>query len=81
MRETYPPILLQHKAKRLRKETGNDKYRSKLQTADSARILFMRAIVRPMKMLFRSPIVFFLTLFMSVVYGIIRASPYLTKGC
>ncbi|KAL9623098.1 MAG: hypothetical protein Q9160_002612 [Pyrenula sp. 1 TL-2023] len=69
MRETYPPIILQRRAKRLRNETGNDKYRSKLQTADSAKTLFMRAIIRPMKMLFRSPIVFFLTLFMSIVYG------------
>ncbi|KAL9115480.1 MAG: hypothetical protein Q9227_000801 [Pyrenula ochraceoflavens] len=69
MRETYAPILLKHRARSLRKSTGNLKYRSKLKTADSPTQLFLMAIIRPMKMLFRSPVIFFLTLFMSVVYG------------
>ena len=69
MRESYAPVLLKHKAARLRKETGNANLRSKLDNGLSARELFIRAIVRPTKMLFLSPICFLLSFYMAVVYG------------
>lgn len=56
--ETYAITLLQRKAKKLRKETGNEKLRSALQPAQKPRDLFLLAIVRPTKMLFLSPIIF-----------------------
>jgi hypothetical protein len=68
IRETYCVRLLDLKTKRLRKETGNPRLVSKLDTGLTPRELLTRSIIRPMKMLF-SPIVFFLSLYMAVVYG------------
>lgn len=69
LRETYPPTLLERKASRLRKETGNDKLMSKLDSGLSPKDLFIRSIVRPTKMLFLSPIVLALSTFMAIAYG------------
>ena len=40
LRETYAPILLERKAARLRKETGNNKYQSKMSKAGTPTQLF-----------------------------------------
>jgi hypothetical protein len=69
LRETYAVRILDLKAKRLRKETGNPNLRSKMDSGLSPRDLFARSIVRPIKMLLFSPIVFLLSLYMAVVYG------------
>ena len=69
MRETYPPQLLQKRVNRLRKETGNPDLRSALDTGKRPRDLFWFSIIRPSKMLFRSPIVFLLSMYMAIVYG------------
>ena len=69
LRETYPQVLLERKAKKLRKETGNPALRSKLASKLSPSELFKLSIVRPMKLLLFSPIVLALSTFMAVVYG------------
>lgn len=69
LRETYAPVLLERKAKRLRKETGNDQLRSKLDNGLTPKQMFIRAIVRPTKLMFLSPICALMSLYMSVVYG------------
>lgn len=69
LRESYPPLLLERKAKMLRKETGNPDLRSKLALPYTPRQLFWLSIVRPTKMLLLSPIVLALSTFMAVVYG------------
>lgn len=69
LRESYPPVLLERKAKNLRKETGNEKIRSKLASPLSPAALFKISIVRPMRLLFFSPIVLALSTYMAVVYG------------
>jgi multidrug resistance protein len=69
IRESYAPTLLAAKTKKLRKETGNQKLRSALDSGRSPMDLFMFSIVRPTKMLFLSPIVFLLSLYVGVVYG------------
>lgn len=69
MRETYEPVLLQRRTKRLQKETGNADLRSKLDQQIPMGEYFRRAIIRPTKMLLFSPIVFLLSLYMAVVYG------------
>lgn len=69
MRETYAPVLLQRKVDRLRKETRNDQLRSKLDTGLSPADFFKRGIIRPMKMLTRSPIVALFGLYIAIVYG------------
>lgn len=69
LRETYAMTLLNWKVKRLRKETGNEKLRSKLDTGLSAGDYFKRGIVRPLKLLTRSPITIIFALYMTVAYG------------
>lgn len=69
IRESYAYTILQRKTKRLQKETGNMNLRSALDTGRSPRDLFMFSIMRPTKMLFRSPIVFLLSLYVAVIYG------------
>lgn len=69
LRESYPYTILGRKTKRLRKETGNDKLRSALDTGRSPKDFFSLAIVRPSKMLFCSPIVFLLSLHVAIMYG------------
>lgn len=70
-RETYAPALLEKKAARLRKETGNPNLRSKLAIDIPAKEVFIRAIVRPMKMLFLSPIVLLMSTYVAVNYGVL----------
>lgn len=69
-RETYHPVLLERKAARLRKETGKS-YHSKLAMDIPTKEVFIRAIVRPMKMLLMSPIVGLMSLYVAVNYGIL----------
>ena len=69
LRETYPPTLLERKAKRLRKQTGNQNLKSKLASGLTPGALFKISIIRPAKMLVFSPIVLALSVFMAVVYG------------
>ncbi|OBT63065.1 hypothetical protein VE03_07439 [Pseudogymnoascus sp. 23342-1-I1] len=69
LQESYAPVLLARKTARLIKETGNTDLRSKLDTGLTPREVFVRAIVRPMKLLVLSPIVLALSLYMGVVYG------------
>ncbi|KAL8950940.1 MAG: hypothetical protein Q9222_003062 [Ikaeria aurantiellina] len=69
LRETYPPILLERKAKKLREETGNTNLKAKFTSDLSTHDRFKLAAVRPFKLLLFSPIVLMLSLFMAVVYG------------
>lgn len=69
MRESYAYTILQQKTKRLQKETGNMNLRSALDTGRDPKVLFTFSIVRPIKMLFLSPIVFLISLYMAIVYG------------
>ncbi|KAJ9144012.1 Bicyclomycin resistance protein [Coniochaeta hoffmannii] len=68
-RETYAPVLLQRKVDRLRKETGNDLLRSKLDAGLSPADYFKRGIVRPFKMLFFSPLCSIFAVYMGITYG------------
>lgn len=69
IRESYAPTILARKTKKLQKETGNPNLRSALDTGRTPKDLFLFSIVRPTKMLFFSPIVFLLSLYVGVVYG------------
>ena len=68
-RESYGPVLLQRKAARLRKETGDNRYRSKYERSGTPTQIFWMALKRPLKLLFLSPIVFLMALFAAVTYG------------
>jgi MFS family permease len=69
LRETYPPVLLERKAAKLRKSTGNPNYRSKLAPDITSRELFKRSITRPSKMLLFCPIVTIMCTYVAVLYG------------
>lgn len=69
LRETYTTVLLKRKTARLIKETGNTNLRSKRDNGLTVRQLFMRAIIRPTKILILSPIVFATSIYVGVVYG------------
>ncbi|KAK9442372.1 cycloheximide resistance protein [Metarhizium brunneum] len=70
LRETYPPVLLERKASRLRKDTGNPNYRSKLTPDLSLQALVIRSILRPCKMLILCPIVTACCVYVCVLYSI-----------
>ncbi|OAF98836.1 MFS transporter [Paraphaeosphaeria sporulosa] len=68
--ETYPVVLLERKAARLRKETGNENLTSALAGAKmKPREVFARGIIRPMRLLIFSPIVASLSIYQGLVYG------------
>ncbi|KEZ42268.1 hypothetical protein SAPIO_CDS6127 [Scedosporium apiospermum] len=68
MKETYAPVLLAAKARRLQKEPGNVSESTEFTKPTT---LLLRAFVRPTKMLFLSPVVFGLSLFNAMVFGLI----------
>ncbi|RYP81035.1 hypothetical protein DL770_006025 [Monosporascus sp. CRB-9-2] len=67
--ETYPPRLLHLKAARLRKATGNQLLRSKYDKGQTPAQLFCLSVIRPTKMLVRSPIIVIVSLFLAVAYS------------
>jgi multidrug resistance protein len=71
--ESYPPVLLVYKARRLRHETGNWALHAKHEEWDvSIRELGVKYLIRPMQMLM-TPICFLVALYASFVYGILYA--------
>ncbi|EFE44955.1 hypothetical protein TRV_00206 [Trichophyton verrucosum HKI 0517] len=69
LKETYAPTILQNKAKRLRKKTGNPNLKPKLVKKGAPHQMILQAIIRPMKLLIFSPIVLLLALYAGLVYG------------
>jgi multidrug resistance protein len=70
-RETYSPRLLHDKAKRLRKETGNQYLHTIYEIADGETRWGKAAltVLRPVMLLFTNPMVFGLGSFMAFTYG------------
>lgn len=71
LRESNAAVLLKRKTKRLQKETGNMNLRSKMDLGLTPKQLFIRATVRPVKLLFLSPICGLFSLYNAFVYAII----------
>ncbi|KAF4548501.1 Efflux pump radE-like protein [Elsinoe fawcettii] len=69
MRETYTPVLLERKARKLRAETGNAAYKTMYDNGDTPKDVFIKALSRPTLMFIKSPTVFIFTMYLSVVYG------------
>ncbi|KAE8381504.1 major facilitator superfamily domain-containing protein [Aspergillus bertholletiae] len=72
LRETYTPVLLKRKAKRLRKETGDPGYQTESEMSNNQTILQVLSVslVRPFKLLTTQPIVQFIAIYMAYVYGV-----------
>ena len=71
MRETSPKILLERKAARLRVSTENTQFRSKLAHKLTPQEVLAQAMTRPSTLLIRSPVVLVLSLYASLVFGVI----------
>lgn len=70
-RETYSPVLLDRKTKKLRKETGNPDLRSAQDSGLTDKERIRRAMIRPFKMLLLSPIILLMSIYAAFVYGIL----------
>ncbi|KAI8167539.1 hypothetical protein KHU50_006469 [Colletotrichum sp. SAR 10_65] len=71
LRETHPNILLSRKADRLRRETGNQELRSKLDRRLTSSQILIGAFVRTGKLLLFSPIVLIMSLYVGLVFGLL----------
>lgn len=72
MPETYTPILLAQRAKKLRKSENDERYVTEYDL--DARPMSERlrlVLLRPFQLLFLEPIVLFLSVYMSVLYGLL----------
>lgn len=68
-RETYEPVLLERRAKRLRAATGRSNISHRHTTTEPRSAVFVKAIFRPLTMLFKSPIVLLTSFYVGLVYG------------
>ncbi|CAK7271059.1 hypothetical protein SEPCBS57363_004421 [Sporothrix epigloea] len=70
--ETYHPVLLRNKARRLRKETGDDRYYAAIEkTTDSVATTVGRAMTRPFELLVRELMILALTLYSAILLGLL----------
>jgi hypothetical protein len=77
--ETFAPVLLARKAKRLRRadpEKNKDLYSESERVSWAPKAVLERTIFRPFKMLLVEPILLLSTIYLSVVYGVIYASTF-----
>ncbi|KAJ5753005.1 MFS transporter [Penicillium odoratum] len=70
MRETHPKVLLNRKAARMRARTGNPDLRPKMDSTSSPRQAMLQVLVRPLLLLVRSPILFVISLYVALVFGV-----------
>jgi MFS family permease len=71
LKESHPGVLLGRKAARLREDTGNPNYKSKLASDLTPKELFKRSVFRPAKMLTCFPIVTVMCTYVAFLYGIL----------
>jgi MFS family permease len=72
LHETFTPIILARKAKRLRKETGNKELMTIFEASEAGESLWHKIgknLIRPAKLLTGNVIVFGLSLYMALAYG------------
>jgi len=74
MPETYVPYLLHKEAKRLRKETGDDRYHSASEHPDhkvTMKETLHDTVLKPFIMLVQEPMLLIMCLYLGFVYGIV----------
>jgi multidrug resistance protein len=70
--ETFAPTLLSRRAAKLRKETNDDRYTTEKELDQRPITQQLKIfLIRPLQLLTREPIVLFLSLYMSVLYGLL----------
>lgn len=71
LQETYPPVLLHRKKKRLIKETGNEDLRTEWDDPNRTLAMTLKiALTRPFRLLFTQIIVQVLAVYMAYLYGL-----------
>ncbi|GAA5982241.1 hypothetical protein JCM10908_004797 [Rhodotorula pacifica] len=71
--ETYLPVIMAAEAKRLRKETGDDRWWADLDKKQESGIkpVLQRTVLKPFIMFVEEPMLAVITLYMSLVYGVV----------
>ncbi|EST07941.1 Major facilitator superfamily [Kalmanozyma brasiliensis GHG001] len=70
--ETYAPIILLKKAKRIRKETGDDRYKAPIELVKIEwKDRLNKTLLKPFIMLAQEPMLLVMTIWMSFVYGVV----------
>lgn len=85
MPETYGPVILTRRAKKLRKQTGNSNIVSPLELESrDLRRMFIITISRPFRMIFHESIVSLTSLYLALAYAIFylyfEAYPIIFQG-
>ncbi len=71
LQETHAPTLLQRKASKLRKQTGDPKYHTEYDHADHKLTAILgKALYRPFRLLTTQPIIQVIALYMAYLYGL-----------
>lgn len=77
LEESYAPVILERKAARLRNETGNQALRSRYAANPASTVEKLKlAVIRPVKLLFRAPIVTATSLYVAVTCESHGCHPY-----
>ncbi|EKD13651.1 cycloheximide resistance protein [Drepanopeziza brunnea f. sp. 'multigermtubi' MB_m1] len=71
LEETYAPVLLERRAAKIRSDTGNAEYRSKLASDLTPRDHFRSSMVRPLTLLVCYPIVTVMCAYVAVLYSLL----------
>lgn len=70
--ETYHPVLLKRKAQKLRKETGDERYKAPMEILDkSIARTVLTSLKRPFQLLLLEPMVLNLCLYSAILLGIL----------
>ncbi|KAF5020744.1 hypothetical protein F66182_7246 [Fusarium sp. NRRL 66182] len=70
--ETFHPILLREKARKCRKETGNDAYRAPMEHTRTPILTTLKiSVLRPFQLLFLEPMCLCLDLYSAILLGIL----------
>ncbi|RDW85971.1 hypothetical protein BP5796_04296 [Coleophoma crateriformis] len=70
--ETYHPLILRHKAEKLRKETGDERWKAPFEkTTRSVRQTIVQSCYRPLQLLILEPMCLNLCIFSALLLGII----------
>ncbi|KAI1144958.1 putative MFS multidrug transporter [Nemania diffusa] len=71
MRETHPHILLERRAAKLRRETGNPDIKSKFDKGPKGAHVVVVSLIRPVQLLVFSPVVLLMSIFVALVFGLL----------
>lgn len=70
LQETYAPTLLKRRADRLRKETGNEKLHTEMDSDKTLVKVLQTALVRPFRLLATQPIIQLIAAYMAYLFGL-----------